>query len=130
MDETYDEAGAKRRELENLLGQLGDFETLREVGVIGEGELVERRARSRAFSRAIAFIDAGENVTDERVASLLAEAREVAALPTEVEALRADVSDSQDALAELGVLADENDVTLGDVLDAVAELGAIVEAKQ
>lgn len=44
--------------------------------------------------------------------------------------LQTDNTDSQEAIAELGTLVDENALTLEDVLNAIAELGAIVTADE
>lgn len=44
--------------------------------------------------------------------------------------LQTDNTDSQEAIAELGIIVDENSLTLEDVLNAIAELGAIVAANE
>lgn len=41
-----------------------------------------------------------------------------------------DNTETQEAIAELGILVDENAITLEDVLNAIAELGAIVAADE
>lgn len=49
--------------------------------------------------------------------------------PDRVEATEAGVDASMDALAEIGALVDDNTVTLEDILNAVAELGVLIESK-
>ena len=68
------------------------------------------------------------------VARLLAEQAERDALEAEREewlaAAPAMLDDGQQAVAELGVIADCTAVTLEEVLDAVAELGSLVAAME
>lgn len=45
-----------------------------------------------------------------------------------VNQLEFDITDTQEAIAELGVLADDNSVSVEDLMNAIAELGALVAA--
>lgn len=78
-------------EMEQLLSQMGDFETAAEVGVINQGELRENRACKATYMRVLALAESGEEVSDDDVAVILEEERVKAEEPTVTEQMRGDI---------------------------------------
>lgn len=89
--EAQDAIQARINEMNQLLSQMGDFETAAEVGVIGQGELRDRRARKATYMRVLALAESGEEVSDDDVAAILDEERIKAEEPTPTEQMRGDL---------------------------------------
>lgn len=89
--EAQDAIQARINEMNQLLSQMGDFETAAEVGVIDQGELRDRRARKATYMRVLALAESGEEVSDDDVAAILDEERIKAEEPTPTEQMRGDL---------------------------------------
>ena len=86
--EAQDAIQARINEMNQLVSQMGDFETAAEVGVIDQGELRDRRARKATYMRVLAL---AEEVSDDDVAAILDEERIKAEEPTPTEQMRGDL---------------------------------------
>lgn len=89
--EAQDAIQARINEMNQLLSQMGDFETAAEVGVIDQGELRDRRAHKATYMRVLALAESGEEVSDDDVAAILDEERIKAEEPTPTEQMRGDL---------------------------------------
>lgn len=89
--EAQDAIQARINEMNQLLSQMGDFETAAEVGVIDQGELRDRRARKATYMRVLALAESGEEVSDDDVAAILDEECIKAEEPTPTEQMRGDL---------------------------------------
>lgn len=89
--EAQDAIQARINEMNQLLSQMGDFETAAEVGVIDQGELRDRRARKATYMRVLALAESGEEVSGDDVAAILDEERIKAEEPTPTEQMRGDL---------------------------------------
>lgn len=90
MDD-YNALEGRRNEMLDIIGQNRDVEVAYAAGALPYGDYVAGKGLLVAATRALAKLDSGEDVGDEEFADMVAAARAEAELPTEAEALRADV---------------------------------------
>lgn len=86
-----DSMASRMRECQIIVEQARDAEAMHEAGAISDEIYIERRGMYNAGLRALAMLDAGEEVTDDRLAQIIAEETDAAAQPSKYELLRADV---------------------------------------
>lgn len=90
MDD-YNALEGRRNEMLDIIGQNRNVEVAFAAGALPYEDYIAGKGLLVAATRALAKLEAGEDVTDEQFAEMVAGARAEAELPSETEALRADV---------------------------------------
>lgn len=90
MDD-YNALDGRRNEMLDIIGQNRNVEVAYAAGALQYEEYIAGKALLVAATRALAKLELGDDVSEEDFADMVDSARAEASLPSETEALRADV---------------------------------------